>query len=1196
MIMKRILTTVSLGLALFIDAQTLSPAENYIYSKTCLDETCTKKSETVQYADGFGRNKQVISIGATPSGKDIVQHIEYDNYDRQVKSFLPVPQSGSQGGAIYSAPLANANAVYGSEKIYSEKIFQNDISGRIKQVIPAGNAWASHPLQLAVSGNASGDQVRKITVVTSWVNNATSYTLSYNPDYAPNQLSKSIATDGDGNTTTEFTNGSGKTVLVRKNDGTKPIDTYYIYDEFGNLAYVIPPLASAGMSASAPLTTAMLDNLCYQYHYDSQGRQVEKKLPGKGWEYIIYDQQDRVIMTQDAKLRTVNNTFSAKGWMFTKYDKWGRVLYSGFFPSEDSRGMLQNNINNVTVNAENNESRSDTSFTANGMQVFYTQNAFPSGNITILSINYYDTYPAYSFNPAFPAAILGQNVITDLTSVSTKGLLTLSLIKNIEDNNWTKSFAYYNTKGMAIGAYSVNHLGGYTKTETEFDFAGVVKQTRVYHKRVSADTEKTISQVYEYDSKNRLKKKWHQVGSQPQELLAENTYNELSQISNKKVGNNLQSIDYAYDIRGKLTKLNDPAQLGTKLFGFELKYTTPQNTANSPAKYNGNITEVTWKTSTDNVLRQYNYQYDALNRLKKGIYSEPNASAPQNGFYNETVEYDSGSNITSLKRNTGMSGMAALMDDLTYNYTGNRLNSVTDTSTNYDGYPDGSGNIISYDDNGNMTDHKDKGVLQIDYNFLNLPYYIKFDKGLQTRTGIINENTIYTYRADGTKVRKVYNYTPFNPFGTATELTSNITEYLDGFQYETTTSKKGTESPVLKFVPTSEGYYNFENNKYIYSYTDHLGNVRLSYFKNAGGSAEALEENNYYPFGLKHLGYNTIGFNPSYNYQYNGKELQKETGWNDYGARMYMSDIGRWGVIDPLAETSRRFSPYAYALNNPVSFIDPDGRKAVPVPYEGMENHLVVGSYMWQMAGGSFNPRQKVPNGSGGTSADFGGFGYTESEPSSGGLSFTSLEAITFAQSYFGGGGNIGALFSMVEQLKKAGWSDPANTKAKYNDKDILLKEVPALNELFLITNPSFEEDSSINSQGVTRGTRILINMNNISNILRFAYTLGHEMYGHVFANKFFRDIYNRTTRTPEKSTRGFDFFQETMGIDWEMKLGSSRWCGFSGLEAASFYYNINNLGSGYNQEIIDKVSSYHTRLQMEWNNIYNQKLKQLGK
>ncbi|QQV02994.1 MULTISPECIES: hypothetical protein [Chryseobacterium] len=140
------------------------------------------------------------------------------------------------------------------------------------------------------------------------------------------------------------------------------------------------------------------------------------------------------------------------------------------------------------------------------------------------------------------------------------------------------------------------------------------------------------------------------------------------------------------------------------------------------ARYNGNITEMTWKSSGDGVLKRYSYQYDAYNRLVSAIYQEPESFIPQNGFYNESMSYDANGNITGLKRNQkGYTGAVEEIDELVYSYpNGNRLASVVDLKNNYGGYPETSGNIISYDDNGSMTSHIDKGILEIKYNILDL--------------------------------------------------------------------------------------------------------------------------------------------------------------------------------------------------------------------------------------------------------------------------------------------------------------------------------------------------------------------------------------------------------------------------------------------------------------------------------------------
>jgi len=405
-----------------------------------------------------------------------------------------------------------------------------------------------------------------------------------------------------------------------------------------------------------------------------------------------------------------------------------------------------------------------------------------------------------------------------------------------------------------------------------------------------------------------LLKQTQTINSGTTEVIAENTYDELGQLTSKGVGgkttqSRLQTVDYTYNIRGWLKQINDPNTLGTDLFGFKLGY----NEGDNPL-FNGNIALTQWKTAnTDNSLKTYNYTYDALNRITSGIDNTNNYSL-------SFVDYDKNGNILHLKRNGQTNTQATsfgVMDDLTYSYnSGNQLLKVADVAIiDSFGFKDDAlnttadtANDYTYDVNGNLKTDANKNITDVQYNYLNLP----------TQVTINGQNILYVYDATGVKLRKTLNTT--------------TTDYANGFIYE---------NNQLQFFNQPEGYVmpSGSSFNYVYQYKDHLGNIRLSYSdKNNNGvinvttdpnTTEIIEENNYYPFGLEHKGYNNVVNGTEYNYKtYQGKEKEEDLGLNTlaFGWRDYDPAIARFNKIDRFAEKYRSMNPYQFTANNPIFF------------------------------------------------------------------------------------------------------------------------------------------------------------------------------------------------------------------------------------------------------------------------------------
>ena len=1035
---------------------TISRFRNYLYYATDVNARQYFYKPVLQVKDGS--EWKLSEVVRNSQAKNIVTHIGYDGMGRENKKHLPFPDETT--GMVYrNNAVTSTNNYYKSQfpnelhistpNPYSEEQYDNSPLNRVTAQGAPGKDWDlalanSHKVGYQYLTNVVSDSIKNYGVEFE-SNLKNKPKLTFNGYYPINELYKTITQDenwkfgsGKNHTIEEFKDKRGRVLLKRTFKDSIYHDTQYVYDYYGNLAYVLSPkgsdlvmtkysykvygksllarslvstansslasgyislflnagaktftlTANASFSSGIPLETGTLiqlnqnvpntelgtignyrfvledgylkmfstttpntsvtsltgtlsatladysinqnqiDDLCYRYKYDSRNRLIEKKVPQKGWETLVYNKLDQLVLSQDQILKAQNK------WLFTKYDAFNRPVYTGIYThgTAVTREAMQTLVDNHTNMVETKSGAA----IINGTTIYYSNNSFPNAtNLEILTINYYDDYSFDTVVQPQSGTIYGKPI-----SSATKSLATGTKVRVLDTNNWISTLMQYDDKGRVIYTATNNaYLQTTDKVKSKYDFVGNILETEVTHTKGS-NAAIVIKDVFTYDHQSRLLTQTQTINGVNPEVVVNNKYDDLGQLKSKWVGhqkdNPLQMVDYKYNIRGWLTQINDVNNLNSDLFGFKINYNkVAEGTVTNEALFNGNISQTIWKTATDDTKRGYAYKYDGLNRISDANFRKgTNLDADAGHFDLHGVTYDKNGNILKLKRNAIA---ATLIDNLDYAYKGNQLTKVDDTSTNVEGFKDGntSGDDYAYDENGNMTSDKNKNITKISYNHLNLPKQIEFG------AGGVDGKIMYIYDATGLKLEKRVAQTVNATSSLKTTVYAGNFNYIDN---------------DLQFISHPEGYVeHFPSDtsrpfKYIYQYKDHLGNIRLSYSDNNNDgqistvttNSELREEHNYYPYGLKHKGYNNVVNGRPHKYMFGGKEYQdeKDLAWYDVSARNYDPALGRWMNIDPLAEKMRRHSPYNYAFDNPIKFNDPDGMKPQDVIITGGKANL----------------------------------------------------------------------------------------------------------------------------------------------------------------------------------------------------------------------------------------------------------------
>ena len=849
--------------------QTISPGltatRSYIRKIVPLSANGISVLESISYFDGLGRGIQTVQKGFTPQKSDLVDFIDYNSRGKSWRSWGTIPVSGLNGAFVSDQPM-RAKTLLNDMRPYSEILYDPYGMDTPVRENGVGEAFSEHGVLDALHVNkASGIYACNCYSIQR-------EQLIASGVYPAGTLSVIETTDEDGRRSLVFKDRMKLTVAEKQIDGQTECCTYYVYTTGGDLGYVLPPALEGNIDSAA------LSKYAYVYKYDGLHRMTEKKLPGCEPIHYYYDKADRIVFTQDG------NQYLKGEYSFTLYNLQGQIAVTGVCKCDNPR-IFETYL--AFAIQEGGDGYCNSGYTFSLIH--------SATNIHLSQVNYYDTYdyldiPAMASHKV-PLSYLDKEgystryVNNRCSEASSYGRLTGSRTFTSDDNNEMIASYYYDDRGNLVQSSLKNHLGTYEHKYMSYTFSNKVSSSM----HIYDSANKSQSYFYTYDHADRLIRVAHRLNSSSLVVLSENEYDEYGRLKQHSVHDKMNSSKYSYNLRNWLTEITNPQ------FSQTLHYIDGAGTP----QYGGNISSMSWKTGVDTDVRNYCFEYDLLSRLKNATYGEgEKLSLNANRFNEQITGYDNNGNILGLKRygQTSANGYG-LVDDLTITLNGNQLKRVDDSVSgsafgdNFD-FKDGTKQSTEYfyDANGNLLKDLDKKIIDIKYNSLNLPNRIEFEDG---------SSISYLYDAAGTKLRVVHSIA-----GNTT-----TTDYCGNVIYE-----NGTPKTLL----TDAGFVSLNDNKYHYYLQDHQGNNRV-----VADQAGAVEEvNHYYPFGGTFA--STSSVQP---YKYNGKELDRKGGldWYDYGARMYDAALGRWHVVDPMADKCYGISPYNYCANNPIKYIDPTG-------------------------------------------------------------------------------------------------------------------------------------------------------------------------------------------------------------------------------------------------------------------------------